>query len=383
MKHTDAVDRLELASGARPVRMRRIAACVAAILMLAFRAEISFADSEADPDAADMARAMATDFDLREMVAAQRVSAATLLAQFKANVAEAETDWLQQQSTIAQTVTIGSTRRFELTPLIEWFAAYDGLQVESGVSYLIRTDDATILFDLGLNSGQTDPSPLLKNMTRLGIGLQDVDAIVISHPHSDHVGGGRWLQEGTFSLSGRQIALGHCDVYTPVPMQYPGLQICYSAAPTRITKGVATSGVIQCPMFFGGNLPEQALVVNVEGKGIVVVTGCGHPTIEKLMARARTMFKEPLYAILGGFHLPVAEGRNIGHHFQFYFTGRLPWLPLRESDVEALAQEMKITGIRCVGVSSHDSSDDAIDVFRRTFGPDYMEMKVGETVALR
>ena len=57
----------------------------------------------------------------------------------------------------------------EVLPLIDWYAARDGLETESGVSYLVRADDTTILFELGLNrKGEPEP-PLLRNMARLGV----------------------------------------------------------------------------------------------------------------------------------------------------------------------------------------------------------------------
>lgn len=49
--------------------------------------------------------------------------------------------------------------------------------------------------------------------------------------------------------------------------------------------------------------------MNVEGKGIVLIVGCGHQTIPKLLKRYDDVFDEPLYGIVGGLHFPVPEGR--------------------------------------------------------------------------
>ena len=77
--------------------------------------------------------------------------------------------------------------------MIDWQTANEYLMGEAGVSYLIKTDQSTILFDLGLNGKQSDPSPLLHNMKHIGVAVDDFDAIVvISHNHRDHVGGSRW-----------------------------------------------------------------------------------------------------------------------------------------------------------------------------------------------
>lgn len=44
-----------------------------------------------------------------------------------------------------------------------------------------------------------------------------------------------------------------------------------------------------------GYVLEQSLAVNVEGKGIVLIIGYGHQTIEKIIERAQELFDEPIY----------------------------------------------------------------------------------------
>ena len=143
------------------------------------------------------------------------------LVNFKEGKEKAELDW--QRSDFKKIINWGSTKTLEILPLIDWHKSREDLKVEPGVSYLIRTDEKAILFDVGLNAKQSDPSPLLHNMNALGISTDDFDAIVISHNHSDHVGGGKWAKEKTFSLNAHQIDLGQKTVYTPIPMTYPGL----------------------------------------------------------------------------------------------------------------------------------------------------------------
>ena len=334
-----------------------------------------------DPNDTALAQALATDKVFARM-AGSAEHAALLLAQFRDNIEQGETDWHHQQAVIHPIDDLGATTTFELLPLIEWYTASDALKGEGGVSYLIRTDEATILFDLGLNPYRSHPSPLLTNMDRLNVALSEIDAIVISHPHPDHVGGASWGFRGTFSLSGEQIDLGRRSVYTPVKMSYPGLMPIHASRPIKIAKGVTTSGVIQCPLFFDGIVPEQALMVHLDGKGVVVITGCGHPGGEKLLERAAALFDAPVYAVLGGLHLPLTEERNITHFYQFFLTGRPPWQPLTQAGVKAQAAAMKNCGVRCVGLSAHDSSDDAISIFRSLFQPHYYELDVGLTVRL-
>jgi len=57
-------------------------------------------------------------------------------------------------------------------------------------------------------------------------------------------------------------------------------------------------------------LDEQAMIVNVRGRGLVVITGCGHAGVINIARYAQRLCRgEPLYALIGGFHLagPVFE----------------------------------------------------------------------------
>jgi hypothetical protein len=73
--------------------------------------------------------------------------------------------------------------------LLDWSTATPGLQGEPGVSDLIKTDRGTILFEVGVNLQERDPSPLLANRQKLGVSLADFDTVIISHNHMNHVGG--------------------------------------------------------------------------------------------------------------------------------------------------------------------------------------------------
>ena len=62
---------------------------------------------------------------------------------------------------------VGTVKRLTILPLIDWYTAGDDLAGEPGVSYLVRADDTTILFDVGFNVHGEHPSPLLRNMDAL------------------------------------------------------------------------------------------------------------------------------------------------------------------------------------------------------------------------
>ena len=57
-------------------------------------------------------------------------------------------------------------------------------------------------------------------------------------------------------------------------------------------------------------LDDQGLIVDIKGKGLLVITGCGHAGIVNICHYARRITKDrPLYAVMGGFHLngPIFE----------------------------------------------------------------------------
>ena len=161
-----------------------------------------------------------------------------LLIRFCRGKRKAEKYW--REAGVREIADLGATKHLTILPLVDWYTSGEGLKGEAGVSYLIKTDTSSILFDVGYNVEQSDPSPLLRNMKQLGVSMDDFDTIVISHNHCDHVGGTRWEKGKSFSLTTHQVSLEGKVVYTPIPMTYPGLNPLCTEAPTVIALGVAT-----------------------------------------------------------------------------------------------------------------------------------------------
>lgn len=273
---------------------------------------------------------------------------------------------------------IGSTRTLEILPLVEWATARPDLIGEAGVSYLVRTDGSTILFDVGGNLKGTESSPLEANMQRLGVRLEEIDTIVISHLHMDHVGGMQFSSRGSFSLGLRQVDLGPRRVVVPVPMNYPGLEPVVARQPTILAPGVVTLGPITGRIALGP-VDEQALAIRVQDRGVVLVVGCGHQGLDRLLARTAQLFDEPLYGVIGGLHYPVPRGRMISggqdlQRWATYGTGSGPTADDVQREIDALAARRP----HWVALSPHDSSDEMIEAFRRSFGARYHDLRVGE-----
>ena len=260
---------------------------------------------------------------------------------------------------------IGETKSLEILPLYEAHAQ-DGLEHGHGVSYLVRTDSATILFDLGNNLTAASPSPLEKNMQKLGVSLDEIDLIVISHRHPDHVGGQNWWTEKTFSLDGlTQPALGDLPIYIPEAMSYPGSRLALAKLPVTLAEGVATTGQITYEQPFPIWLAtpsgdEQALAVHVAGRGIVLITGCGHMGLDNLLERAQNVFTEPVVGVVGGLHY----GNT------------------RAAELQEEIQLMQSLNPVLVALSPHDSGAAALEAFSQAFPAAYRTISVGSTIRL-
>jgi 7,8-dihydropterin-6-yl-methyl-4-(beta-D-ribofuranosyl)aminobenzene 5'-phosphate synthase len=258
---------------------------------------------------------------------------------------------------------LGTTTRLEILPLYEEDRADERLEFGHGVSYLIRTDSSTILMDVGNNPGEAPSLPAIRNLQELGIAWEEIDAIVISHPHPDHVGGLKAWQNQTISFGDFTGDLSRMPVYAPIPMTYAGATIVHSAEPTLIGTDIATSGVIPFPEVFPLSLAnpkgyEQALVIDIAGEGLVMITGCGHPTLEQLVARAEALYGGQVIGVVGGLHYEKISAEDVQPHIQFIET-RQPGL---------------------IALSPHDSSPEALEAFQSAFPEAYQSVKVGEVI---
>jgi len=281
---------------------------------------------------------------------------------------------------------VGAVKHLTILPLIDWYTAREGLTGEPGVSYLVRADDTTILFDVGFNQHNEHPSPLLRNMAALGVEVAEIDALVISHAHSDHLGGTSHQTRKSFALSSRPVDLQSIPAYVPEPLSNPTAQVTVVDGPRLIAPGVASMGPIPRQLFFFGWTPEQSLAVNVEGKGIVLVIGCGHPTLQRIVDRAEALFDEPLYGIVGGLHYPVTASREaiLGLPAQqFLGTGKWPWDPVNRQDVETAIAYLQRRDPQLVALSPHDSCGWSLEAFRQAFDGAYRDVQVGKEIVVQ
>lgn len=279
---------------------------------------------------------------------------------------------------VSKMTNIGSVKSLSILPLIESETKGEHLTGEPGVSYLIKVDEKYILYDMGWNGSGQHPSPLLRNMDQLNVNVGQIDQIFISHPHPDHTGG-KGLK-GSFALSGQEIDLEGISAYTSVEMEHPSAVVEDIDRPTRLDEGIVSTGPLSRAIWLLGIVQEQSLAINLEGKGIVLIVGCGHPSIEKIIKRAETIFDQPIYGVIGGLHYPITNPLNLQSIAQKVCGPKLPWQGYEKQEVKDAIQMLKTKGIKVVGISPHDSCDWTISQFKENFGDGYQEILVGEEI---
>ncbi len=191
----------------------------------------------------------------------------------------------------------------------------------------------TVLFDTGVDSRET-----LYNIDDLRIGIDDVEAIVLSHAHADHA---RGVSHALESLGmPRPAVVLHPDAYLrgeavrpggePMAvrrvrredLEADGLEVRESYGPTLLVEGtLLVSGEVPGPgtrkglwaaceglrtgrASVPGARDDQFVVANVREKGLVIVTGCAQRGVIDVIRHARALTGvDRVHAVLGGFHL--------------------------------------------------------------------------------
>ena len=214
-----------------------------------------------------------------------------------------------------------------------------GLRAEHGFSALVtvRRDATTtsLLFDTGLS-----PDAMVVNADRLGIDLLGVQGVVLSHGHFDHVGGlaglttrsrGRsWpMVVHPMAWTRRRLAVPGADVLemptlSRRALEAEGFALVERRQPSLLVDDcVLITGEVDRTTEYERGMPaaheawtgtawrhdpdvvdDQALVVHVRGRGLVVLTGCGHAGAVNIARHAQRLTGVGhVAALLGGLHL--------------------------------------------------------------------------------
>jgi len=205
-----------------------------------------------------------------------------------------------------------------------------GLEAKHGLSILVERikPKSMILMDTGQS-----PDIILHNTKILGVSLEQIDAIFLSHGHYDHTGGLLGILEKT----NRNVpVIAHPNVFKPKFKVAPNLRyigspftrseiesserLLLSRTPVVVSEGIVATGeierltpyekpqgfwTVEDERFIEDTVQDdQALILNLEDKGLVVISGCAHAGIVNTVRHAQKLTGvKKIHAVIGGFHL--------------------------------------------------------------------------------
>jgi len=176
----------------------------------------------------------------------------------------------------------------EITILFDNYPGKEGFEIGWGYSCFIKKEAEGILFDTG-----AEGQKLIRNIQKAGLKPDLISKIAISHAYKDHSGG---LKEASELNSQVEIYVG-ASFYNEVKALLPYAKLQkVSSDPLEITKEIYLTGEL------GRKIKEVSLVISTK-EGLIVITGCAHPGVEKIIEKAISIVKRNIFAIVGGLHL--------------------------------------------------------------------------------
>ena len=281
--------------------------------------------------------------------------------------------------------SLGAAARVEpakaqITVLYDAFGKASAMRKDWGYAALIEYGGKRILFDTGNN-----PEILSQNAKAKGVDLSKLDFVIMSHRHGDHMGGMRYLlsvnpkvkiyapKEG-FGVYGGDLPSTfyrkdpslpseqrYYDGEPPPVMRFgaawPGAHFELIDQGTEIAPGIHLIALVSDKP---GTLElrELSLAINT-ADGIVLMVGCSHPGIDKIVAAAAAI-NPRIQLIAGGFHLVASSDEEINRI------------------VATLRDTFKV-GLIAPG---HCTGEPTFTALKQAFGDHYLYAGLGTTLVL-
>ena len=201
---------------------------------------------------------------------------------------------------------------------------------EQGFSVYIEDGKDKLLFDCGYSD------VFLRNAESEGINLKNLTKIVFSHGHDDHTRGLTYLlpllKTGTDLYAHpdtfREKRRGNTNIGSPFRADELAktCTLHLSKEPQNVSEHLTWLGEIPSLNTFeprnqfdmhddgtGSFVPdfvhEDSALVFDGGNTISIITGCSHAGICNICEYAKQLFKKPIRAVIGGFHLKSVDER--------------------------------------------------------------------------
>lgn len=280
----------------------------------------------------------------------------------------------------AQSAPGADAQKAQITVLYDAFGKARDMKKDWGFAAYIEYGGKRVLFDTG-----NDADVFAHNVKAKGIDLAKLDFAVVSHRHGDHTSGLNHLvrvnpnvkiyapQEnfgvfgaslpGTFYRRNESLPpeMRYFDGNPPDTMRFgtpwPQGNFTWVSKQTEIAPGFHVIA-LRGPWGVDLDVIELSLAIDTPD-GIVLVVGCSHPTIEKIVEAARAINKR-IHLVVGGTHL----------------------LPAKDDEIARIALSLKdnarvgwIAPVHCTG-------EPAFEILRKTFGDRYLYAGLGTTLTL-
>jgi 7,8-dihydropterin-6-yl-methyl-4-(beta-D-ribofuranosyl)aminobenzene 5'-phosphate synthase len=269
----------------------------------------------------------------------------------------------------------------QITVLYDAFGNLPTMKKDWGFAALIEYGGKRILLDTGNNA-----DIFAHNVEAKGVDLRQLDFAVVSHRHGDHTSGLSHLlkinpavkiyaPQENFGVFGAALPgsfyrrneslpqdMRYFDGKAPETLRFgspwPEANFTWVTKTTEVAPGFH---LILLNGTWGVDLEVKEISLAIDTPdGIVLIVGCSHSTIEKIVEAAKSAINKPLHLVLGGTHL----------------------LPANDDQIKGIAASLRdkwnvryIAPVHCTG-------EPAFAIFKESFGDRYIYAGVGTTVLL-
>jgi 7,8-dihydropterin-6-yl-methyl-4-(beta-D-ribofuranosyl)aminobenzene 5'-phosphate synthase len=269
----------------------------------------------------------------------------------------------------------------QITILYDAFGKASSMKKDWGFAAYIEYGGKKILFDTGNNAEIFE-----HNVQAKGIDLTKLDFAIASHRHGDHTSGLNYLlkvnpsvkiyapQEnfgvfgaalpGTFYKRDESLPpeMRYFDGNPPAQLRFgspwPEANFSWVSKTTEIAPGFY---LIPLTGNWGADFEVREISLALDTPdGVVLIVGCSHPTIEKIVEAAKAATGKPIHLVLGGLHL----------------------LPATNDQIKAIAASLHDTWKVEFIVPTHCTGEPAFAILKKRFGDNYVYAGLGSTVVL-